>query len=132
MPFTWSSLRLTKSSLLSPYLRHHLRSFRNQPFGYARLALSVMWRRSSFVYRSRGRTYFCTEPWTGIFSVQTNLDVTVCPCYLKLKIGNLNETSMQDLWNAPALVKLRRAFAKGRLPAPCRGQLCPVATGKPL
>jgi MoaA/NifB/PqqE/SkfB family radical SAM enzyme len=91
-----------------------------------------MWRRSSFAYMGRGRRYFCTEPWTGIFSIQTNLDVTVCPCYLKLKIGNLNEKPIEELWNAPPLLKLRRAFSKGRLPAPCRGQLCPVATGKQL
>lgn len=89
-----------------------------------------MWRRYSFALTVRRRTYFCSEPWTGIFSIQTNLDVTFCPCYLKLKIGNLNEKPIGEIWNAKPLLRLRRAFSKGRLPAPCRGQLCPVAIGK--
>jgi hypothetical protein len=38
---------------------------------------------------SEPKSYFCTLPWTGLFSVETNLDVTFCPCFLKMKIGNL-------------------------------------------
>lgn len=76
------------------------------------------------------RKYFCTEPWTGIFSIETNQDVTFCPCYLKLKIGNLKESSMHEVWNAEALIRLRESFSQGVLPEPCRGQLCPVAVGK--
>lgn len=78
------------------------------------------------------KTYFCDEPWTGIFSIETNLDVTFCPCYLKLKIGNLNEAPMQEIWNAEPLVQLRRSFQQGELPEACQGQLCPVALGKGL
>jgi hypothetical protein len=76
------------------------------------------------------RTYFCPEPWTGIFSVRTNQDVIFCPCYLQLKLGNLNQSSMRDLWNAPALIDLRKSFRRGKLPEGCSGQLCPVARGK--
>lgn len=73
------------------------------------------------------KAYFCEEPWTGLFSVSTNLDVTFCPCYLKLRIGNLNDASIQDIWNAEPLVQIRRSFARGELPQGCQGQLCPVA-----
>jgi hypothetical protein len=73
--------------------------------------------------------YFCTEPWTGVFSVTIELDAVFCPCYLKMKIGNLSDHTLQDLWNSPALVSLRSSFANGELPAVCQPQLCPVAVG---
>ena len=78
----------------------------------------------------RKRSYFCPEPWTGIFSVRTNRDVIFCPCYLQLKIGNLSESSMQDIWNSSKLVELRKSFGQGKLPEICSHQLCPVARGK--
>jgi hypothetical protein len=79
---------------------------------------------------SEETSYFCTEPWIGMFSVTTNQDVEFCPCYLKTVIGNLNEQSMHEVWNAPLLLQLRRSFQDGKLPAPCQGQLCPVALGE--
>lgn len=75
------------------------------------------------------KRYFCTEPWVGMFTIQTNSDVTFCPCFLKMKIGNLKESSIQEVWNAEPLVQLRRSFSEGILPEPCMGQLCPVAVG---
>ena len=78
----------------------------------------------------RKKSYFCTEPWTGIFSVRTNRDVIFCPCYLQLKIGNLSESSMQDIWNSSKLVELRKSFGQSKLPEICSHQLCPVARGK--
>ncbi|MEA2375690.1 MAG: Iron-sulfur cluster-binding domain [Thermoleophilaceae bacterium] len=79
--------------------------------------------------REAPREYFCEEPWTGMFSVETNHDVTFCPCYLQMKIGNLNESSMHEIWNADELVEMRASFTQGKLPAPCQGQTCPVVTG---
>ena len=70
---------------------------------------------------------FCPEPWVGMFTIQTNQDVTFCPCFLKMKIGNLRDSSIQEVWNAEPLVELRRSFSEGVLPETCRGQLCPVA-----
>jgi Iron-sulfur cluster-binding domain len=79
---------------------------------------------------SSERVYFCSEPWTGIFSVETNQDVTFCPCYLKMRIGNLDESSMLEVWNGPQLIELRQAFNEGVLPEVCKGQLCPVVLGE--
>jgi hypothetical protein len=76
------------------------------------------------------KRYFCDEPWTGMFTIQTNLDVTFCPCFMRLKIGNLNETTIQEVWNAEPLVQIRRSFSEGELPDLCKGQLCPVAIGR--
>ena len=75
--------------------------------------------------------YFCDEPWTGSFAIQVNQEVTFCPCYLKMPIGNLAESTMQEIWNADALVDLRRQFAAGELPDVCKDQLCPVVLREP-
>lgn len=74
--------------------------------------------------------YFCSEPWTGIFSVSVDQDVIFCPCYLQMRIGNLHEATMQEVWNTEVLVDMRSTFAQGRLPAACEGQLCPVVLGE--
>lgn len=73
--------------------------------------------------------YFCNEPWIGVLGIEVNQDVTFCPCYLKLQLGNLNTQSLEELWNAPSLVAIRRAFRAGELPEVCRGQLCAPALG---
>ncbi len=75
------------------------------------------------------RTYFCEEPWVGIFSVQADGTVRCCPCYAQAVIGNIHESSPREIWNSEALIKMREAFANGRLQQPCRGQLCPVVAG---
>jgi radical SAM protein with 4Fe4S-binding SPASM domain len=80
---------------------------------------------------SEPRGYFCTEPWLGALAVETNQDVTFCPCYLQMRIGNLNESSMEEIWNSEQLVDMRRSFRDEILPEPCRDQLCPVARGGP-
>ena len=80
----------------------------------------------------RDRTPFCDEPWVGILSVETNQDVTFCPCFLKMKIGNLGESSLEEVWNAEPLLALRRSFREGVLPEPCKGQLCPPVVGDAL
>jgi iron-sulfur cluster protein len=72
---------------------------------------------------------FCNEPWIGVLAVEVNRDVTFCPCYLKLRLGNLRDATLLELWNAAPLVALRESFAEGHLPEPCRGQLCAPARG---
>jgi|SRR6516162_2866160 hypothetical protein len=76
------------------------------------------------------RRYFCNEPWIGLLSIQLDQRVVFCPCYLKLALGTLTESSLQELWNAPPLVAIRREFQQGRLPEACRGQLCDPALGR--
>ncbi len=77
-------------------------------------------------------TYFCEEPWVGIFSVRTNGDVICCPCYAQVKIGNLSEYSMQEIWNSEKLIQMRKSFKKGELPEVCKNQICPVVVGEKL
>jgi hypothetical protein len=81
--------------------------------------------RSTSSDRAEREPFFCSEPWTGILSIETNRDVVFCPCYLQLPVGNLDESSMQEVWNAPELVWFRRAFSRGVIPEVCEGHLCP-------
>jgi hypothetical protein len=76
------------------------------------------------------RVWFCSEPWTGSLSITVDQDVVLCPCYLQLRIGNLKHMTIQEAWNAPALLEIRSTFADGRLPTVCEGQLCPVVLGE--
>jgi hypothetical protein len=62
-----------------------------------------------------------------LLSVETNMDVTFCPCFLKMRLGNLQHQTLSELWNVEPLVELRRCFSRGDLPAACQDQLCPPA-----
>jgi len=48
----------------------------------------------------------------------------------KLHIGNLNEATLSQIWNAPPLVLIRQSFRDGVLPDACKGQLCPPVLGE--
>ena len=85
------------------------------------------WVRSRFFERT---TYFCPEPWIGIFSVGTDGDVTCCPCYAKMKVGNVNDSPVQEIWNSGPLLSMRKTFKRGKLPRQCTRELCPVVVGK--
>lgn len=75
------------------------------------------------------RDYFCSEPWTGIFSIRTNGDVVCCPCYAKVHIGNIEQSSLHEIWNGERIRRMREAFARGELPPECENQICPVVVG---
>ena len=75
---------------------------------------------------SDGEPYFCSEPWSGILDISVEGNVMFCPCYLNLRLGNLNDSTMPEIWNGPILLEMREQFAAGELPARCDGQLCPV------
>jgi radical SAM protein with 4Fe4S-binding SPASM domain len=78
---------------------------------------------------SEEHSYSCDEPWSGIFTILESGTVQFCPCYLQMKIGNIHDSSMQEIWNAPELVEIRESFQRGELPEPCQGQICPPALG---
>jgi MoaA/NifB/PqqE/SkfB family radical SAM enzyme len=88
--------------------------------------IGALVRSSSFTRR----TYECQEPCIGIFSVGANGDVTCCACYAKARAGNVNDSSIQEIWNSKVLLRMRKAFKRGRLPRECREQLYPVVVGK--
>ncbi len=61
--------------------------------------------------------YFCTMPFDEMV-IQSNGDVTVC-CYDitgELKMGNIKDNTLEEIWNGPEYRKLRKAIASfGRL-----------------
>jgi MoaA/NifB/PqqE/SkfB family radical SAM enzyme len=72
--------------------------------------------------RGRRRTR-CREPWRGGLVVLQDGRVTVC-CVDhdgELAVGDVRKDRLRDLWNGPALRRLRRDHAAGRLPALCAG-----------
>lgn len=72
---------------------------------------------------------FCDEPWTGIFSVRVDGSVRCCPCFAQVEIGNINESTIEEIWNSEPLMDMRASFTRGEVPEPCKGQLCPVLAG---
>jgi radical SAM protein with 4Fe4S-binding SPASM domain len=70
-------------------------------------------------YANRKR---CNWPWSSTF-IASNGDVVPC-CVIAdatvVKLGNLFETSFEDIWNSQAYQALRRKIAYGDVPAYCK------------
>lgn len=64
----------------------------------------------------------CPEPWRSAV-VLGNGDVMAC-CIPGTRMGNLYETSMEELWNGPAYQAFRLAVNSADPPAACR--TCPI------
>ncbi|MBB3997136.1 radical SAM protein [Aureimonas pseudogalii] len=65
---------------------------------------------------------WCDAPWTSAV-ILGNGDVQVC-CMPKTKIGNLNETPMEELWAGPRYQAFRGAVNSVAPPTVC--QVCPM------
>jgi MoaA/NifB/PqqE/SkfB family radical SAM enzyme len=61
---------------------------------------------------------FCAEPWTTLF-IAWNGDVRAC-CQGEACFGNLNDSTITDIWQGDALSKFRRTIAEGVVPVSCR------------
>ncbi len=64
----------------------------------------------------------CTNPWYSV-SIKTNGDVVPC-CHSfeddpVMFYGNLNENSLEAIWNSDRVVEFRNAHRYGKLPEPC-------------
>lgn len=58
----------------------------------------------------------CRFPWDSI-CICPNGDVTPCPDYPDVVVGNVNETSIGKIWNGPRYLEFRRKLAEqGRFP----------------
>ncbi|MBL8751329.1 MAG: radical SAM protein [Planctomycetes bacterium] len=60
----------------------------------------------------------CQRPWTGLY-VENEGSVRVC-CHNSPLVGNLDEESIEDIWNGVRLRDLRRSFLAGDPPPGCR------------
>lgn len=59
----------------------------------------------------------CSRPWTGLY-VENDGFVRVC-CYDSPAIGNLDEQTLDEIWNGPHAQHLRRSFLAGKPPEGC-------------
>ena len=71
----------------------------------------------------------CAQPFSQIY-VERDGRVRTC-CYGVHDLGNLNESSMEEIWNGPRFRSLRRAMWTGRIPFECEqcvelGRIPPV------
>jgi radical SAM protein with 4Fe4S-binding SPASM domain len=79
------------------------------------------------LFRQHG--HFCSQLATY---VKVDLDGTVYPCCRcpdELKMGNVNESSLAEIWNGPRYRALRGRMQSGDLPECCRD--CSVLVGNP-
>lgn len=64
----------------------------------------------------------CPEPWRSAV-VLGNGDVSAC-CVPGMVMGNLNDMSLEEIWNGPRYQALRMTVNTDRAPAPCKS--CPM------
>lgn len=64
----------------------------------------------------------CPEPWRSAV-ILGNGDVAAC-CVPGMVMGNLNEESLEDIWNGPRYQRLRETVNSVLAPEPC--QSCPM------
>ncbi len=60
----------------------------------------------------------CAAPWLGQISLKFNGDVLLC-CASSIILGNLYESSLDDIWHGPKITAIRQAFHDGHYPHEC-------------
>ena len=81
---------------------------------------------NSFSRRLSGKRLFplapargiCAAPWFGQLSVSFNGEVLPC-CRSSTILGNLNESSLEDIWHGPLMTRIRQSFHNSRYPREC-------------
>lgn len=68
------------------------------------------------VDRAPAPEFRCPQPWQRLY-IRGNGDVTPCCAMFSsyLKLGNIHEHSLVELWNSPEAKSLRKLHAEGRL-----------------
>lgn len=61
---------------------------------------------------------FCVVPWIGQLIVCQDGSVNMC-CSTTNYLGNLNDSSIGDLWNGDGMRKVRESFKRGEHPRVC-------------
>jgi MoaA/NifB/PqqE/SkfB family radical SAM enzyme len=59
----------------------------------------------------------CQMPWTGLM-VESDGNTKVC-CYTSPYVGNLNEQTLEEIWNGEPIKALRKSFIDGCPPEGC-------------
>lgn len=70
------------------------------------------------IFPLKKRTGMCVVPWTGQLIIKQNGDVKLC-CSTDFTLGNLNNTSLEEIWNCDIIKEIRNSFKKGIFPKVC-------------
>jgi radical SAM protein with 4Fe4S-binding SPASM domain len=60
----------------------------------------------------------CIVPWYGQLIIKSDGDVRLC-CSSPHGLGNLNEKSLEEIWNDTPIHEVRESFAQGKYPKAC-------------
>ncbi|NUB08636.1 hypothetical protein FW320_20945 [Azospirillum sp. Vi22] len=69
----------------------------------------------------------CTAPWTWL-QIMTDGSVRPC-CFSKRNIGNLQNNSIEDIWNGESIKELRRYIGQDRIHPLCHNAPCKFIQG---
>lgn len=61
----------------------------------------------------------CLAPWFGQLLVRQSGKVSLCCAAPQYVLGNLNEHSLQEIWNGPRMREVREVFSQGKIPRVC-------------
>jgi radical SAM protein with 4Fe4S-binding SPASM domain len=64
----------------------------------------------------------CSYPWTWMM-VAADGDVKPC-CYSARSMGNLHEATVDEVWNGPLAIELRRFIKEGKIHPICEDAAC--------
>jgi len=70
----------------------------------------------------------CSMPWKEL-RIKGNGDVHVC-CWGPKPVGNLQNDTIENIWNGKAIQETRRDLIAGRTPRLCQGAACPYLAPK--
>lgn len=67
------------------------------------------------LFRNKGS---CLAPWFGQLIISQDGNVRLC-CASTYSLGNLNQSSLAEIWNSPRMTKVRASFQAGFIPLIC-------------
>jgi len=103
------------SSMVRGVDHHFLAQFLNK------CSSKLLGGRKIFPFSRRKGT--CLAPWFGQMLVNQEGDVNLC-CASPYRLGNINDNSLDEIWNSKKMRKIRNSFKKG-----CYPQLCGYCDG---
>lgn len=72
----------------------------------------------------------CRAPWEWAL-ITTNGEVLPC-CFGAPPVGNLNDSSFEEIWNGEPLQSLRKSISENRIPKACEKGVCKYVLGARL
>jgi len=64
------------------------------------------------------RKSVCAAPWLGQLIISRDGDVKLC-CSCDCILGNINDSTLDEIWNCGMMRDIRRSFKNGRVPEAC-------------